>query len=66
VLRPFLGFTELGRQGNTDTRERLQVQNIVEYVRDYQENYKRNTRKINADEHITKVSTELYTRWQKK
>jgi hypothetical protein len=40
LLRLLTEFTKLGHQGNTDVRERLRVQNLVEGtgLRDYQEN----------------------------
>jgi hypothetical protein len=54
-LRLLLGFTKLDHESNTDVWERLQVENIVEDKRDYQENYKRTYIK-NAEIQINKFS----------
>jgi hypothetical protein len=39
-LRPLLGFTRLDHQRNADIREKLQVLNIVEEIKKYQQNLK--------------------------
>jgi hypothetical protein len=39
-LRPLLGFTWLDHQRNADVREKLQVLNIGEEIKEYQEHWK--------------------------
>jgi hypothetical protein len=41
-LRPLLGFTKSDHQKNAEIRERLQAQNIVENICNYQNNWKKN------------------------
>jgi hypothetical protein len=38
-LRPFLSFTRFDRQGNSDIRNRLKVDNILEDIISYQKNW---------------------------
>jgi hypothetical protein len=46
-------------QRNTNIGELLQVKNIVEDIRDYSENWKKNTCSCNAEKYISKFNTAL-------